>query len=146
MMKGVEDMAKLPVQDSEPDPTWEEAVAEFEAGQPVELIRSPRSLVIEYRYADGRWLATSPRLTGLSVSAASLPEAKTLVAESLEGYLDPAVSIYDHVAGPEESRAAPQELEILEGGEILVHQHTRGRSSAFVSSRSLKSRALKVPA
>lgn len=146
MIEGVEDMAKLPEQDSEPDPTWEEAVAEFEAGQPVELIRSPRALLIEYRYADGRWLATSPRLTGLSVSAASLPEAKTLVAESLDGYLDPAASLYDHVVEPEESRAAPQELEILEGGEILAYQHTQGRSSAFVSSRSLKSRALKVPA
>lgn len=137
-MKDVDDMARQSGQDSEPDPTWEEAVAEFEAGRAVALTRSRRQLVIEYRYADGSWRATSPGLMGFSVSAASLPEAKVLAAGSLAAYLDPAVSIEESVVESVPSRAAPQELEILGGAELITHQHTRSRTRTFISSRSLK--------
>jgi hypothetical protein len=59
-------------QNEEPEPSLDEMVAAFEAGEPVELVRSPRKLIVEYRYEDGHWVATSPRLKGFEVSGPSL--------------------------------------------------------------------------
>lgn len=131
-------MARDVGNDADPDPTWEEAVAEFEAGEPVELVRSPRKLMIEYKYADGYWRATIPGLTGFTVTAASLPQAKARVGADLATYLDSAVELDERVVEPPINRGAEQTLEIHRGADIIVTQHTRSRSRAFISSRSLK--------
>lgn len=130
-------MARHVESESEPDPTWEEAVAEFEAGEPVELVRSPRKVMIDYRYIDDRWWATSSALAGFVVSAASLPEAKALVAAELAGYLDPAVRLDERVVEPVITRGAAQTFEI-HGADIMAPPRTRSRIRSYIASRSLK--------
>jgi hypothetical protein len=137
MIGDVEDMARHVESETEPDPTWEEAAAEFEAGEPVELARSPRTLVIDYRYSDDRWRATTSALAGFVVSAASLPEAKALVAAELAEYLDPAVKLDERVAEPVITRAAAQTFEI-HGADILETPRTHSRTRSYIASRSLR--------
>ena len=130
-------MARHVERDSGSDPTWDEAVAGFEAGQPAELARSPRTVAIEYRYADGRWWATSPELTGFALCASSLPEVKSLVADKLVAYLDPAVKLEEHVVEPATTRAAIGTFE-LHGAEVMTPPRTRSRVRAYIASRSLR--------
>jgi hypothetical protein len=89
----VEDMARHAGSESELDPTWDEAVAEFESGEPAGLARSPRTLLIYYRYVDDRWQVSAPELEGFYVSAVSLPAARKLVSAELADYLDPLVKL-----------------------------------------------------
>jgi predicted RNase H-like HicB family nuclease len=88
-MKVVRDM-----QDGqEPEPTWEEAHAAFEAAEPAELVRPARKLRVVYQLVGGSWTATSPDLEGFEVTGASLAEAKARTAEALGAFLDPAVEL-----------------------------------------------------
>jgi hypothetical protein len=94
--------------DDEDEPTWDEAVASFDAATPVELARSPRQVTVLYRYANGVFTATSPELGGFRITGRSLPEAMGLVRHGLEGFLDPAVKVLERFpsAGPENCTAA----------------------------------------
>jgi hypothetical protein len=87
--------------DDETEPTWDEAVAALEAAEPVELVRGPREITVLYRYADGRFTATSPDVTGFKISARSLHETRSLVQHDLADFLDPAVKVVEHFPAPE---------------------------------------------
>jgi len=138
MMKVVNDMREHVHDDQEPEPTWEEASAAFEAAEPAEVIRPARKLVVVYRYADGCWNATSPDLQGFEVVGQSLSVVKAKAAEDLATFLDPAVELEERVAEPAVTCAPRQKFRIFSGGGNVITVGTRGRSRAFVSSRSLK--------
>lgn len=89
----VEKMTEYQQDDSEPEPSWDEAVAAFGSGEPVDLIRPNRKIVINYRYEDGRVHASSPDLTGFEVMGPTLYETKRLVRIDLAGYLDSGVEL-----------------------------------------------------
>lgn len=93
MMSVMEDMDVHQSYDNEPEPTWEQAVAEFDAAEPAELVRPLRKVVIVYRFTNGRVHATSPDLTGFEVTGPTLYETKKLVRADLATYLDPAVEL-----------------------------------------------------
>jgi hypothetical protein len=122
--------------DDEPDPTWDEAVAAFEAATPVELVRPPREITVVYRYADGSFTASSLDLAGFEVSGRSLHEIRELVRQDLVGFLDPAVKVIERYPPPEPQIATaagrswfkPSSLPAA----IVVTSCTAGR--AFVSS------------
>ena len=138
MMKVVEDMAGHMHDDHEPEPTWEEANAAFEAAEPAELVRPARKLVVVYRYADGCWSATSPDLEGFGVVGLSLSEVKAKAAEDLAAFLDPAVELDERVVEPAVTRAPRQKFLIVTGAGNVITVDTSSRSRAFISSRSLR--------
>lgn len=88
--------------DTAPEPNWADALAEWDATEPAELVRPPRSLVITYRY-DGRFHATSPDITGFAVTGPTLDETRRLVRADLEDFLDGNVSLEElmPVPGPD---------------------------------------------
>ena len=94
--------------DDEGEPTWDEAVAAFDAATPVELARSPRQVTVVYRFVDGAFMATSPEMRGLRFAGRSLPEVRALVRQDLEGFLDPAVRVVERLParGPQTCTAA----------------------------------------
>jgi hypothetical protein len=141
MMKVVEDMPGHMHDDQEPEPTWEEANAAFEAAEAAELVRPARKLIVVYRYADGYWSATSPDLEGFEVSDPSLSAVKQKAAEDLAAFLDPAVAIEERVAEPATTLAPRQKLRITAGSANVVTVNTSSRSRSFISSRSLKAPA-----
>jgi hypothetical protein len=77
----------------EPEPTWEEAHAAFEAAEPAELVRPARKLRVIYQLSGENWTATSPDLEGFEVTGISLAETKARTAEVLGAFLDPAVEL-----------------------------------------------------
>jgi hypothetical protein len=87
--------------DDEPDPTWDEAVAAFQAATPVELVRGPRRIAVVYRYANGTFTATSPDIAGFEISGPSLDQTRRLVQQDLIGFLDPAVEVIERYPTPE---------------------------------------------
>lgn len=89
--------------DDEREPTWDEALAAFEAASPVELVRPPRQVTVIYRYADGVFTATSPEIKGFRTSGPSLHETRSLVRQDLDRFLDPAVKVLERfpAADPE---------------------------------------------
>jgi predicted RNase H-like HicB family nuclease len=135
MMKVVKEMRGHVDNDQEPDPTWEEAIAAFEAAEPAELTRPARKLAVVYRYVDGRWSATSPDLEGFDVMGLSLSEVRAKAAESLAAFLDPAVELDEHVVEPAATYAPRQRFRIFSGGGNLITVGSRGRGRAFISSR-----------
>jgi predicted RNase H-like HicB family nuclease len=130
-MKVVEDMAEYLQDDNEPEPSWDDATAAFGTGEPVDLVRPARKIVIEYRYADNRFHATSPNLTGFEVTGPTLEETRNLVQADLDRYLDPAVELDERIpaqiftAGTGRSR-------VTHGPRELVTS-TASRSCVFVS-------------
>lgn len=80
--------------------TWERAVAEFEAATPGEVVRAPRTIMVIYNYADGRWHASSPSLSGFEAHGGSLAETQQAVRADLGDYLDPAVGLDERVWHP----------------------------------------------
>lgn len=89
--------------DDEREPTWDEALAAFKAASPVELVRPPRQVTVIYRYADGRFTATSPEIRGFRTSGPSLHETRSLVRQDLDRFLDPPVNVLERfpAADPE---------------------------------------------
>jgi hypothetical protein len=81
--------------DNEREPTWDEALAAFEAASPAELVRSPRKITVVYRYADGIFTATSPEIRGFRASGPGLHETRSLVRQDLGRFLDPAVRVLE---------------------------------------------------
>jgi len=141
MMKVVEDMAGNMRDHHEPEPTWVEANAAFEAAEPAELVRPARKLVVVFRYADGCWSATSPDLEGFGVAGLSLPEVKAKAAEDLAAYLDPAVELDERVAEPAVTLGPRQKFRVVAGAGNVITVGTSSRSRAFVSSQSLRAPA-----
>ena len=75
------------------DPGWEEALAAFGAGEPADLARGPRALIIECCYAGGGWAATSPDLAGFQVYGPSRAGVQRAARDDLAAWLDPAVTL-----------------------------------------------------
>jgi predicted RNase H-like HicB family nuclease len=133
-MKVVKDM-----QDGhEPEPTWEEAHAAFEAAEPAELVRPARKLRVIYEYADSSWIATSPDLDGFEVTGASLAETKARAAEDLAAFLDPAVELVETEPESAFKFAPPRTLIVVKGGAIIMRTDTSNSSRSYVSARSVK--------
>lgn len=86
-------MAAFPQDGTEPEPTWDEAAASAGSGEPVELIRPSRKIVIQYRYTDERVHATSPDLLGFEVTAPTLYKTKKLVRADLSRYIESGVEL-----------------------------------------------------
>jgi predicted RNase H-like HicB family nuclease len=128
----------------EREPTWDEAVAAFEAAEPVELVRSPRKIVVTYRYADGSFVATSPALTGFEVAGSSLHEARLRAKEALAAYLDPVVEVVERFPhSPIETAGVSRGSIGANPPSLIFEPSSHSASRAFVSSRS--TRASRVP-
>jgi hypothetical protein len=123
--------------DDEDDPTWDEAVAAFDAATPVELLRSPRQVTVVYRYADDVFTATSPELRGFRITGRSLHEAKALVRHDLEGFLDPAIEVLEHVpaGGPESCTATAGHSLFFRASSLpgLIVLSSSGTARTFIS-------------
>lgn len=79
------------------EPTWEEAMAALQDATPVEVARSPRSITVIYRYADGMFTASSPDVRGFHVSRPSLRETRRAARDDLADFLDPAVEVRERI-------------------------------------------------
>ena len=122
--------------DDEPDPTWDEAVASFEAATPVRVVRPPRQLRVVYRYADRTFTATSPDLTGFEVSGPNLDLTRRLVRQDLAAYLDPAVEVIERYPAPEPqigTTAASTSHFALNSPREIISVTSLGTGRAFVS-------------
>ena len=75
------------------EPTWDEAVAAFGTGTPVQLVRPGRKITIRYCYEDGHFKATSPQVTGFEAVGTDLQETRDLVRQRLDTWLDPTVEL-----------------------------------------------------
>jgi hypothetical protein len=135
MMSVVEDMDVHDRQDdAEPGPSWEDAVAEWDAGEPADLERLPRKITILYRYIDGRFHATSPDLTGFEVSGPSLHETTQLVRANLRDYLDPAVELDERIPPQDPGTEGASRQVLCNASPIVLSPASHGRVRAFVSS------------
>lgn len=131
--------------DDDPEPTWEEAVAAFEGGTPVRVVRPPRKLTVVYRYADGIFTATSPDLAGFRVTGRSLHETRGLVREDLEDFLDPAVEVIEQFPTPEPSIATTANCSgFMLSSSYVVAVTSSGAGRAFISPTRASTR--RVPA
>jgi hypothetical protein len=130
-------MAEYPQDDHQSEPTWDEAVAAFGTGEPVDLVRPARKIVIVYRYLDNQFHATSPDLTGFEVTGPSLHETKKLVRTDLARYLDPAVELDERL--PAQTLTAGTSSQVIRGpGEFVTTTTSSGRSRAFVSASRVR--------
>jgi hypothetical protein len=136
-MMVMNDVAQRRPEDEEPEPSLGELLEWFEAGEPVDLVRSPRRLPVEYRYSDGMWHATSPAIASYAREARTLFEARRAVHDDLAAYVPPETPIDEHVV----------EAPVTEGTGITVvttapevvtdPRTTTSRSRAAVSAVAL---------
>jgi predicted RNase H-like HicB family nuclease len=138
IMKVMNDMAEPLQGDDEPEPSLDDMVAAFEAAQPVELVRSRRKLIVEYRYEDGHWRATSPDLMGFEVSGRSLHEIRQRVKADLAGYLDPEVELDERAPDPAATRGASRSR-VTAAPVVITNSSTTSRSRIVVSPSRLVS-------
>ena len=75
------------------DPSWDEAVAAFGSGEPVELIRPARTLVIDVAHIGNCWIATSSQLAGFRQIGKDRAAVEMAAGEDLAGWLDSAVTV-----------------------------------------------------
>jgi predicted RNase H-like HicB family nuclease len=120
--------------DDEDDLTWDEAVAVFEAAQPVDLVRSHRQILVIIRYADDRFTATSPELTGFEVSGPTLAETRRLAREAVTAYVDPAVEILECLPQSPTGTAGASRVFICDHASVFRTSSQSGSGTAFVSS------------
>lgn len=92
-IKPLDETGASSAMDDEPDPTWEEAVAAFEAATPVRLVRPPRTVVIDLTCYGSVWVATSAQLGGFSASGFTASGVEKIARDNLEAWLDPAVTL-----------------------------------------------------
>lgn len=121
----------------EREPSWEEAIAEFNDATPVELSRSPRAITVVYRYADHIFTATSPDIKGFRVAGPSLHETRGLVRQDLERFLDQAVTIEERFpsADPEIRTAASGRVRVnADSSPWIILPSSSGAARAFISS------------
>jgi predicted RNase H-like HicB family nuclease len=84
----------------EPAPSWEQAVAEFEAGEPGEVVPAPQTIMVIYQYLAGKWHAYSPSIKGFEAQGRSFAETRAAVRADLGGYLHPLVALDERVWHP----------------------------------------------
>jgi hypothetical protein len=137
-MKVMGGMAESAHGDQEPEPGLDELVAAFEAGEPVQLVRSARRLIVEYRYGDGRWKATSPDLTGFEVSAPSLRELRREVKGDLARYLDPGALLDERVPDDAETAGASRG-QVMDAPLVVTSPSSVSRNRVAVSPGRLVS-------
>ena len=116
------------------EPTWDEAVAALASAEPVEVVRSPRRIIVVYRYADGVFTATSPDVKGFRASGGSLDEARLHAKQDLADFLDPAVKVVEIYSRPErETAACGHSWFRSESSAALVVLSTEGTASTYMS-------------
>ena len=142
MMSVVEDMSVSQRQDgTEPEPRWEDAIAEWDAGEPADLERPPRKVTIVYRYVDGQFHATSPELTGFHVTGGSLDEIKQLVRADLGDYLDSSVELDERMPRQDPDTEGASRQVVNASGAPVLSPTSNGRFRAFTSPSRLRARA-----
>ncbi len=114
----------------ESEPSWDEAVAAFGSGEPVDLVRPNRKIVIDYRYEDSRVHATSPDLTGFEVMGSTLYGTKKLVRIDLARYLDSGVELVE------------REPRLILTESTSRSEVTRGPGEQVTTTASVRSRTL----
>lgn len=127
--------------------TREQVVAEFEAATPGEVVRTPRSIMVIYRYEGGRWHASSPRLRGFEIHGNSLDETQRAVRADLSDYLDPAVRLDERVWHPWQVTtqvggqilATGMPLAVTVGANALIITTTQGSNIQGFTSVSVAS-------
>lgn len=142
MMSVVEDMSVSQRQDGpEPDPSWEGALADWDAGEPADLKRPSRKVTIVYRYIDCQFQASSPDLTGFHVTGQSLHEIKQLVRADLGDYLDSSVELDERMPRQDpDTEGASRQVVSAYGGGLLLSPTSNGRSRAFTSPSRVRVR------
>jgi hypothetical protein len=131
------------------DPTWEEALAEFNDALPVELERSPRKITVVYRFTGGGFAATSPDLRGFRVTGRTLREVKAAARHDLQGFLDPAVEVVERepVSEPRicTSAATTRDGWLVSGAlPAVIVLTSSGSAGTFVSSARTSRRKARV--
>jgi hypothetical protein len=119
------------------EPTWEEAKAALASSRPAALVRSPRKLVVEYRYCDRRWHATSPGLTGFDVSGPSLHETRQMAKEHLAGFLDPAVALDERLPSEEAETEGASRSRVVNDPPVVASSSTASRNRLVLSQSGL---------
>jgi hypothetical protein len=61
--------------------------------EPAELVRPPRTVVVDVTRGGSRWVATSEQIDGFRVSSGSREALHAAAREALAGWLDPAVTL-----------------------------------------------------
>jgi hypothetical protein len=122
--------------EDEREPTWDEALAALEAATPVQVVRSPREVIVVYRYADGIFRATSPNVTGLRITGTSLHETRGLVRQDLERFLDPAVEVVERFPAPDPEITTTTSRSLLKAGSLpgMIILSSSGAARTFFSS------------
>lgn len=123
--------------DTEGDPDWAGALADWDAGEPADLLRPARTITIVYRYTDGRFYATSPDLTGFDMSGENLYETRQLVREDLARFLDPAVRLREVLPRDVETEGT-SDSRVTQAGEFLICPRSSGTAEHFASQRRLR--------
>lgn len=141
MMSVVEDMGLHEDQGKgQSDLSWEDAAAEWDAGEEVELERPHRKITIQYRYVDGRFIATSPDLTGFEVTGPSLYETTQLVRADLQEFLDNTVELDERMPRQEQNTEGASRQVMLDSSSLVLQPASQGRNRAFVSPSPLRVR------
>jgi hypothetical protein len=128
------------------EPTWEEAVAEFEAAAPVELVRPPRKFTVVYRYTDGIFTATSPALRSFELTGRSLHETRELVKRDLGEFLDPEVEVEERYPAsvPATAAASSSRLDAPSLPGVLTVSSVAGATRAFISAAKASLRRVRA--
>ena len=137
-MRAMNDMAESAQDDQEPEPQLDEVLAAFEAGEPVELVRPTRALIVEYRYADGSWTATSPDLSGFEMSSPSLHEIRRDVKAHLARYLDQTSTLDERVPDDAVTQGASRS-QVVDAPLVITNSSTASRNRVAVSPGRLVS-------
>ncbi len=125
---------------AEPEPSWEDAAAMWDAAEPADLKRPPRKIIVVYRYVDGKFHATSASLKGFEVSGPSLYETKQLVREALNDYLDPAVELDERMPAQGSETSGVSRQTVQTKGFLLLPTPTTGRVRTFFSPSALRAK------
>lgn len=137
IMKVVEDMVEHASDEGGREPTWEEAKAVFTSSRPATLVRSPRKLIVEYRYSDRRWHATSPDLTSFDVSGQSLHETRQMAKEHLAGFLDPAVKLDERLPSEDAETEGASRSRLINDPPVVASSSTGSRNRLVISQSGL---------
>ena len=93
-----------------------------------ELVRPPRTVVVDVVRSGADWIAVSDQIEGFLVVRATPEAAKESAREDLAGWLDPAVMLEFRVA------AAFTPAGGIDGIPLFAHACSRYRDAAYVSA------------
>jgi predicted RNase H-like HicB family nuclease len=122
--------------EDEREPTWEDAVKARAGGTPVEVVRPRRRITVVYRYRDGAVIASSPQLRSLRATGATLEEARRLVREDLDRFLDPEVEIHEDLPHTEPrpcTVAAGRSWMYLLDSSVILAASSSGTARSFIT-------------